>query len=365
MQHSPCKRAPSPGRQRFHPGIAPVADCRRTGNERINRAETTPDSNELAKIPFGATWENIMPDGFVPKPKNGQTILYCQEDKSIIFAYGHNEDDTFSSSFYQYSLNDNKWNPLTISNVTPRTGCGSVIVGRKIWFFGGSTKTSYVRDLHCVDLETKTAIYPETTGEIPPACAVPLLAYSHPNLIVWASMTGSNPSSFHVLNTETYVWKEIPTDHVYRQGAYGTVIDDTMYVIGSSCPNTVLAIDLKEFTFKVVHTVGDEPPGGFDGLTTTAVVKSLLCVPKAGEGALTNAYTFDSERTSWSSYSIGLGGAVGLPVKIFYIDEERIVILILSDPEEASFRICKLQIGRAMAKINHRIDLVSLLKLYK
>jgi len=356
-------RSPSPGRQIYHPGIAPVADCRRTsvGRSKKNETSSTVQSNEAGQIPFGDSWSVINVNGFTPPLRIGQSILYSESTSSILFAYGQNLDDSYSSSVYKFSLIDYSWSVVNIPNLSPRAGCGSVIVGNRIWFFGGSTQKSFVRDLHYLDLDSMTITYPPTTGEIPPACTFPLLAYSHPNLIVWASMTGSNPSSLHVLNTNTGFWREIPTEQVYRQGSCGRIVNNNLYIFGASCPNTILTLGLADFDFSVVQTTGEEPTHGLESLTTTQVGKNLLTLSTIGDDSLNQIYSFDTERSTWSRFTINQTSIEAEPIIVFYLEKQRKLLLILQGSQDSGNIFAELPIGKPMSRVNLRLDLLNAL----
>ena len=190
------------GGSNFLPGISSLPDGRRTNQERM-----TPDSvnvfsetfNLTGRQDFANTWSIVTPIGQSPAPCSGQTIIYWPNGHSIISAYGRGPDGSFISDFWKFSLDDQHWTKLNISNVSPRAACGSAIVDNTLWFFGGITSTSFTRDLHYVDLITGEVFRPATTGEPPPECALPLVAYHNHHLIVWAGTNGSNLSSLHVL----------------------------------------------------------------------------------------------------------------------------------------------------------------------
>ncbi|OHT11545.1 Kelch motif family protein [Tritrichomonas foetus] len=373
----------SPLRQDFLPGVSSIPDGRRINCARsITPNSMAPDflDSSSSTLPFSSLWSVVPVTGDSPVPKSGQTVVFWADDHSILTCYGRSKEDTFSDEFWKFSLTDQKWEKLPVKDVTPRAACGSALVDSKLWFYGGITSFSFVRDLHYVDLETFEVVYPVTTGDLPPPCALPLVAYYYPYLIVWAGTSGSNLSSFHVLNTEELHWRKVETDFVGRQGACGAIINSTFYIFGASSPMSILTIDMETFEFKVYPTTGNEPPNCLDCLTTYAVGSTFMAFETIGVSSKTRLFVFDTDRFNWMSYSVPLSDLseeeACTPKIVFYLpDERKLVALCEKAGKEAKKDGCEeteavgpsqplteLNIGRSIATLNQRLDFLSMLK---
>jgi len=358
----------SPIRPDFIPGLTTLADGRRSCSDRNAQSFGSQDSLpslSCHSVPFESEWSMLSSRGKSPDPKAGQTVVYWAERKWIICAYGRNRDDSLSSEFWRFSTIDCTWEILDVQNVSPRAGCGSALIESKLWFFGGITTSSFVRDLHYVDLNTLEVVYPITTGEHPPPCAMPLLAYFYPFIIVWAGTSGSNLSSLHILNIEEMQWTQIVTENVGRQGACGAIIGSTLYIYGASCPMSILALDLRFFEFSLIPTTGTEPPHGLECLTTVAVGDTFLAFETIGFRTQTKIYVFDPQRANWMSYAVTIGeddiDKVCTPRIVFYLPDDRKLLALCEGADEVKQPLTELSIGRSIASLNQRLDLLSML----
>ena len=355
-------RSPSPA-HKFKTDPSPAVDCRRISSDRKKNERQTVVDN-LNQHYFSADWEKIKQNGMKPNLRAGSSIVFDEKNQRIIFAYGQNPDDSFSSTFFQFSLKTYSWSVMNVVGTRGRSDTGCCIADDKIWFFGGSTENEFIREFHYLDLTTMKITFPETTGEHPPPCQTPLVFYSEKKLFVWSPVTGSLPSSLHVLDTETMVWKRVETEHIYRQGSNGAVVGKYLFVFGVSSPNTVLKLDLNSFDFSLVHTVGDEPPHGLEHMIVTSISNYIVCISTIGDAPLQHLYTFSPESGNWLRLSPKQNGLAGAPTAFFSYPKLRKLILVLQ-PDESDEDPCVnigcIDSGKSLARINHELDLITVL----
>ncbi|OHS93886.1 Kelch motif family protein [Tritrichomonas foetus] len=360
-------RAPSPGTRVFAPEFA-AKDCRRVFTSR-NSGDKSESNNEQEDInlllPFGSVWSLIPTKGDAPAQCSGQSINYVSSKRSIYCAYGQNLNESFSSQFWQFSLDTKEWKRLSVKGVTPRAGCGSTYFDNKIWFFGGLSKPNQaVQDLHYIDLDTLEMVQPETKGPTPPPCANPLMTYYNKFIVIWASTGAPMPSSLYKYNTETSEWTKIDTEYIFRSGACGTLINTTYYIFGLSVPRTVLALDLKDFTMKVIPTTGVEPPISLENLSTVAMGSTFFAFETIGSGSKTRLFVFDCERANWLCYSVILSEdakETDAPRIVFYIEDERKLIAVWESSDIDSQPLTELSVGQPMAQVNQHLDFLTML----
>ncbi|KAH0794397.1 Kelch motif family protein [Histomonas meleagridis] len=360
----------------FLPGLGSIPDGRRIENARTPQPSRnlSPIIDGSLDLPFPSVWNVVDTSGESPKIRSGQSINFWPEDSSIIACYGRNDDDTLSDEFWKFSLGEQQWIRLEVTGATPRAACGSVLVDNKIWFYGGISTLSFTTELHYLDLDKLEIVYPITTGDNPPPCALPLIAYYHPYLIIWSGVSCSTPSSLHVLNTDEMNWQQITTDYICRQGACGSIIDSTLYVFGASSPMSVLELDLETFEFTLVPTTGTEPPRGLDSLTTFAAGNVIIALETFGFMSETKIYIFDIEHASWTCYAVpiwnenkendsesGDGEARGQTGIVLYIPDERKVVALSEGNEKFEKPVTELSIGRSIAMLNQKLDFLAML----
>jgi hypothetical protein len=229
-------------------------------------------------------------------------------------------------------------------------------MGNKIWFFGGVSQDGPIQDLHYVDLTTLELVRPETVGDGPPPGAHPFMVHWHASLVLWANLPGGSRSFFYILDTVELRWTKVVSEFVYRLGSTGTVVNDTLYVFGSSIEMTVLALDLKELTLSNVRTAGIEP-NEVDHITTVAVGGLIFAFETRGNAARTRLFAFECARLTWHSYGVEGSEEVGKKPEIaFYDEEERRIIAVWEGDGEAG--VAQIQVGEPLGVLSHAFDML-------
>ena len=409
-----CSCSSSLNRGDFLPGITSISDGRRTCAGRSSVAAShTSDFSRSAKIPlptsisFHSTqqtskvidgvWNTFVIHGPCPESRSGQTIVFWPEGNSLICAYGKNKDETYSNEFWKLPLDTYVWEKIDMkipAGFAPRAACGCAVVESRMYMFGGITSSSnFVQDYHIIDLENNEIIIPETTGDIPPPCALPMVVFYDKYLVVWSGTSGSNLSNLHILDTETNKWREIPTDFVGRKSACGCILGSTLYIYGASCPMSILTLDLHTFEFKVLTTTGCEPQHNCECLTMTpsnpsslAECTNILAFETSSYSTSTTIYVFDAVKSSWMSGSLSIKSgthkdssenltleksqsqAVLLhshPKIVFYNPHMRKLLSLSADfvcGEQVEQTISELSIGKMISSLNQRNDFLSALQ---
>ena len=368
MNGSYCS-ASSFGRD-FLPGITAITDGRRTCSGRSCASPSLKYQNSMASTNYSNNiWNVIEAEGSVPEAKTGQSIVYWNEGRSIICCYGRNKDDTFSNEFWRFSIDNHIWESRVIEGVTPRAACGFAIVDSKMYFYGGMAQEGFIQGYHIVDLNTLEVSFPITTGEAPPPCAHPMVAFYDKYLIVWAGdTTGASLSSLHRLNIEENVWEKIPTDIVGRHGACGCIIDKILYIFGASSLMTMLTLDLETFVISSIPTAGNEPPHGSECLTMIPSGNSIIAFETSCFSSETKIFVYDVSKSNWMSNYLPItndNNCATSPRIVFYISDERKLLALGEETEKSKHPLSELKIGKAISSLNQRIDLLSALRCSK
>ena len=409
-----CACSSSLNRGDFLPGVTSISDGRRTFSGRTTVAAShTSDLSRSMQIPIPTSisfhnqppaskvidgeWNTYVIHGQCPEMKSGQTIVYWPDGNAIICVYGKNKDETYSQEFWKLPLDTMQWEKIDLKipdGFAPRAACGCVVVNSKMYMFGGITSSSnFVQDYHIIDLDTNEVIIPETTGELPPPCALPMVVFYDKFLIVWSGTSGSNLSNLHILNVETNVWREIKTDFVGRKSACGCILGSTLYIYGASCPMSILTLDLVTFTFNVITTTGIEPQHNCECLTmipsnpsSLTECTNILAFETSSYSSTTTLYFFDSVKSSWMSGSISITSGShnhsnenllleksrsqtvllhSNPKIVFYNQHERKLLSLSSEcayGEQVEQTISELPIGKMISSLNQRNDFLSALQ---
>ncbi|KAH0794627.1 Kelch motif family protein [Histomonas meleagridis] len=351
----------------FTPGFSTI-DCRRVVPSRssADKQGVSGEHCDLTSLPaFGSKWVLVETKGDPPRQCSGQSIEYDPLTQTIYCAYGTNVNESYSSQFWKYSLQDNTWSRLIVSNATPHANCGSTLFNNKLWFFGGlSSPKVPVGDLHYLDLKTLEIIHPETSGPSPNPCANPLMMSSPPYIIVLAHTSASDPSTIHLLNTDTLEWQMITTDCIFRQGAWGSIVGSNLYIFGLSIPKTVLKLNLLDLQIKVLPTTGSEPLK-LDTLATVSPGSVIFAFETLGAESRTRLFVFDCDRAVWYCYSLDYKIEEienTSPKSIFYIESRRTLIAVWESDDDTKQPLAELPVGSSLSVIHLKLDILKMLK---
>lgn len=160
----------------------------------------------------------------VPYKRYGHTaVLY----KEMVYIWGGRNDVRPCNTLFAFNTNTFLWEKPTVHGSVPsfRNGHTACVVGDCMYVFGGCLQqiNIYSRDVHCLNLETMTWSYVETSGETP---------------------------SQRDLHTATVIG-----DSIYVFGGRGNGPVDDFYC------NSIMYLDVKTFKWHKPNTSGRVPAG--------------------------------------------------------------------------------------------------------
>ena len=149
---------------------------------------------------------------------------------------------------------------------TARSGSGAVLYGNLWYVFGGSTaSTTYVNDLHRIDLSTLA-----WSGALSPSGTPPSTRRLHSAelygtyIYVFAGYRGSNLNDLHRLDLSTLTWSGAlspsGTPPTARYGQSAKIVGTNMYVFGGF--TTVYTNDLHKLDLSSLAWSGALSPSG-------------------------------------------------------------------------------------------------------
>lgn len=127
---------------------------------------------------------------------------------------------------------------------------------------------------------------------------------------------------------------------------------------------SIITLDLTTFQFDLIPTSGTEPPHSLECLTMIAAGESILAFETMGRGAQTKIYVFDPSRATWSTTATAIGDSTSdsvAPRIVFYIPGERKLLALGESSSETSAPVSQLSIGKSIASLNQRIDIMTML----
>ncbi|VVA95232.1 unnamed protein product [Arabis nemorensis] len=147
----------------------------------------------------------------------------CNAIKGGRFLYvfgGFGRDDCLTNRVHVFDAETQIWTQPVISGVPPRPRDSHTCttVGDNLFVFGGTDGTSYLKDLHVLDTSSHTWICPDVRGEGPEAREAHSATLVDKRIFIFGGCgksSGSDDEVFYndlyILNTETFVWKRAVT----------------------------------------------------------------------------------------------------------------------------------------------------------
>ena len=257
---------------------------------------------------FAGVWKMRPFEGETPSPRMGHCTIVSIELNKVFICYGISPtNNEIFSDFWALDLKSNAWEKLNVdpSQVTPRFGCRSCLVGDEIWIFGGSDDTNFIGDLHCVNIRTGAVRRPETTGNAPSPRIHHVMAYSNNSLLVYSGADATLLTDLYVLDLQTMHWETITVDHGRSQAAY-SVIDSHLYVYGATQTPGFLVFDFSLRDAHSIATSGIVPPSTLTDAILVEVDHYLLLVGGDNRNDVDDSihfapiYLYNIETSQWS-----------------------------------------------------------------
>ena len=331
---------------------------------------------------MNAIWSARGINSIAPIQRIGHATAYsCETDHSYI-AYGVAEDSCFLTDVWDLDMKTCVWRKLNIdeSQVSPRAGARAVIVGTNLWIFGGFYNSTYIADLHVINIETGAVYRPETTGEGPEPCSGHSMTYSNGKIYIFGGYGYKPCFQCKVLDLQTLSWSSIKTNE--NKFAHGFCVSNgNTYLSGGSKVTGVIKIDHKAQSMQSFKIKGDAPPPTLTKSCLVGVGNYLVSIggmSKKDEPFLP-LYVYDTERNFWSilqvlpdNYTLTMtdgeidqDGIFRLPActdaSAVYREKEREIAMFQGKPFRDPPVLIVISMEEALAMLNLRSDMLSVL----
>ncbi|OHS97451.1 Kelch motif family protein [Tritrichomonas foetus] len=295
----------------------------------------------MTNLPYFGTWSRLSFKGPSPKPREFTCYAYSSEFNLLIMAYGKSaiNDSIYYNDAWGLDLKTFKWRQIAKNMRTPRVNARALIVGRKMYIFGGVFKEKYFSDLHVLDIidgkvttvNTKGKDSPK--GRINPVFVPYYEKQSNENetqnneksefmntignnserkikrkvkkLLLWGGWDGCiSQSELFVLDLETFVWEKHRSFVAGRSHPSYSILNNKLFVFGSTKRQGLLQINMDTYLFDEVFTTGIEPPTATSGTMMVSINHKFILVFGGAQQSWTHFYVYDTERKWWSVFPI-------------------------------------------------------------
>ncbi|TFK86157.1 galactose oxidase [Polyporus arcularius HHB13444] len=190
--------------------------------------------------------------GDIPQPRYGHASAYAG---SVVVVWG---GDIMSASsnpirarakydngLYFLNLVTREWTRVSVDGPAPagRIGHSVVMIGPRIYIFGGEANGEYFNDVWCFDLSTLVSKPAWEQIELPKGCVVKPSKRSGHTCVPWKEhllVFGGTDGKYHyndtwAFDTATKTWSEVSSTGYIpspREGHAAALVGDVMYIFG-------------------------------------------------------------------------------------------------------------------------------------
>ncbi|KAF8088557.1 hypothetical protein N665_0536s0008 [Sinapis alba] len=187
-------------------------------------------------------WTEPMIRGVPPSPRDSHS---CTTVGDNLFVFGGTDGKHHLNDLHVLDTSTHTWKGLEVRGQRPeaREGHSATLVGKHIFVFGGCVKTSgsddevFYNDLYILNTETITWQRAVTTGKPPSARDGHTCSTWNNKIIVIGGedLDDDYLSDVHILDTDTFAWKQLKTSGqplTPRAGHVTVAIESNLFVFG-------------------------------------------------------------------------------------------------------------------------------------
>lgn len=365
-------------------------DAARTDNERgaapmpvtnfRNKPIRTPT---LLRTAFTGIWSIIIPNCICPAPRTGNFFCHDKNTSTTYIGYGLNTKNEPLYDFWALNHLTNRWREIKLTGtlLCARTGARAALIGNHIVVFGGYNDPNYFSDLHTIDINTGKVELIKTQGPQPVERSTPVVDIYNNKFYLWGGFNGEFQTDLFVLDFATMTWSQYPQNVSGRTAVPHAIIGNILYIYGGSKSGGMLMLNLDTYEMIVKQTTGSEPPSAVMASGMVAVNKYLFFFGGKANSSCTLMYACDTSKLWWFVFHVmpdgetvslvdGTISEMGLfmvprihSFAVAYVKQTRQIVAFLGDPPKDPPPLFTVSIGDAMAFINLREDMSTMLKL--
>ncbi|WZZ80524.1 hypothetical protein YC2023_101096 [Brassica napus] len=223
-------------------------------------------------------WTQPMISGTPPPPRDSHS---CTTVCDNLVVFGGTDGIKSLNDLYILDTSSHTWKCQSVRGEAPapREGHTATLVGKRLFVFGGCGKSSdvndeiYYNDLYVLNTETYVWKRATTIGNPPSARDSHTCSSWKNKIVVIGGEDGHDYylSDVHILDTDTFVWKELNTSGQLltpRAGHVTVSLGKNLYVFGGftdaqNLYDDLYVLDLDTCVWSKVLTIGEGPSARF------------------------------------------------------------------------------------------------------
>lgn len=326
-----------------------------------------------------------------PESRIGQCSVYDPQTDSLIIAYGYNQNNEYLNDCWALSLKMDKleWRLISKKLLSPRSYSSSVLIGRRMYIFGGAYENTFYDDLHYIDIDTGVVTRCDTKGEIKPCPRVDAAMFvSKDNQIfLWGGFDGRSHGSIYSIlpdipNSLTQrsqlEWFQYPKTQTGVPAPAYCEHKGEFYIFGGVTGTPLSKLDPKTGSLIPVPCIGVEPSYELQHASLVSVDEFIFLIGGDISVKYMHIFALDVARKWWFAFSIrpdneslsisdgiiNKSGLFMLPrehsASVIYSPAEREIVSVMGSKLISPPPVFRLKIGDALGVLHLRSDMLDM-----
>ena len=335
----------------------------------------------LLRTMYHGVWSMIFPQTIAPISRVGQSWVFDQSSNMIIVAYGCGKDGKCLNDAWGLCLSDYTWRRIAKELREPREYASAVLLGRRMYIFGGVCNTQFFNDLHYIDIDTGECVFVQTNGRAPSARTSPVLfSHSDKSFFLWSGYDGLSHSSVYTFDVETSTWEMTEHEFPGRAAASFCCHKGVDYVFGSAKSHGLISFDPITKEFFAINCTGSEPQPDLSHTTLVSADEYMFLIGGEATYEYMHLFALDAKRHWWFAFHVrpdgeslaltdGIVNKLGLfmmprefATSVVYDKERRELVCVMGSRLMDPPPIFKISIGNALCSLHMRSDMYEMFK---
>lgn len=333
----------------------------------------------LLKTAYYGKWRMRLLEDLGPEARIGQCNVFDPVNDTLIIAYGHGRDSGYLNDAWVLHLKPMRWSLLQKSLLSPRSYPSSVLVGRKMFIFGGAYENQFFDDLHYIDLDTGNVVIVEIQGNTKP-CPRTCPAFFHYDnyLFLWGGFDGRAHGGVYRFDLSRNSWFRYEKSYTGLAAPAYCCHDGKYYVFGGVKGTPLSVFDPKTGDFQPFPCVGTEPHMSLTHASLISVDEYMFLVGGEDSTAFMHIFALDVKRSWWFAFHVrpdnetltladGIVNKVGLFMlprehssSVIYSTKERELVSVMGSKMSDQAPVFSVTLGESLSCIHLRNDMLEL-----
>ena len=261
-------------------------------------------SQKLLNTAYHGKWMMKIQNCLTPAPRIGQCSVYDPVRDSLVIAYGLSDTGQYLSDAWSLSLSSLTWTCLATQLLSPRQYPSAVLVGRRMFIFGGAMGPQFFADLHYIDLDSGEVRTVDVSGHVPVPRTSPAMFASTTSIFLWSGWDGRAHGGVYSINPNDGVWRRYDKSHTgvpapaccWHKGKY--------YVYGGNAGTPMSVFDPETGEIEPLVCIGTEPSHELAHATLVSCDEYIMLIGGESTVQYMHLYALDVKRKWWFAFHV-------------------------------------------------------------